>query len=87
MKCILKAVGINKMNTNTVQKICIEGGRLSPRVEGLFGELGREIGNGQSTRVVLTASPIYLLIAIDLPKWVFKAVDKRRRGFLWKGQQ
>jgi hypothetical protein len=37
-------------------------------------------------RVVLTAAPIYLLIAMDLPKWVLKAIDKRR-GLLWKGQE
>lgn len=39
------------------------------------------------TRVVLTATVIYLLIAVDLPKWVIRAIDKKRRGFLWKGQE
>jgi hypothetical protein len=38
-------------------------------------------------KVVLTAVPIYLLIALDLPKWFIKAIDKKRRGFLWKGHQ
>jgi hypothetical protein len=38
-------------------------------------------------KVVLTAVPIYILIALDLPKWVLKAIDKKRRGFLWKGHQ
>jgi mannosylglycoprotein endo-beta-mannosidase len=40
-----------------------------------------------TVKVVLSAIPIYRLIALDLRKWVFKAVDKRRRGFLWKGQE
>jgi hypothetical protein len=38
-------------------------------------------------KVVLTVVPIYLLIAMDLLKWVLKAIDKKRRGFLWKGHQ
>ncbi|WVZ53725.1 hypothetical protein U9M48_004630 [Paspalum notatum var. saurae] len=36
---------------------------------------------------VLTAVTIHLLIAWDLPKWVIKAIEKIRRGFLWKGQE
>lgn len=35
---------------------------------------------------VLTAIPIYHLIALQCPKWVIKSIDKILRGFLWKGR-
>lgn len=37
-------------------------------------------------KAVLTAIPLHVLIAINVPKWFLKAVDKFRRGFLWKGR-
>jgi len=39
------------------------------------------------TKVVLTASVIHHLIAIDMLKWAIKAIDKKWRGYLWKGQE
>lgn len=38
-------------------------------------------------KAVLTAIPIYVLLAIDVPKWFIKAVDKWRRQFLWDGRK
>ncbi|WVZ50045.1 hypothetical protein U9M48_001343 [Paspalum notatum var. saurae] len=34
-------------------------------------------------KVVLSSIPVYLM----LTKWVTMAIDKRRRDFLWKGQE
>ncbi|WVZ92764.1 hypothetical protein U9M48_038806 [Paspalum notatum var. saurae] len=38
-------------------------------------------------KAVLTAVPIHMLIAMDVPKWLIRAIDKRRHSFLWKGRQ
>lgn len=36
---------------------------------------------------VITAMPIYHLMALEPPVWVLKQIDKRRRAFLWKGAE
>jgi hypothetical protein len=44
-------------------------------------------GRATLVQAVLSAMPVHLLIAINVPKWFIKAVDKIRRGFLWQGKE
>jgi hypothetical protein len=36
---------------------------------------------------VLTAMLVYLAMAIQLPRWAIKAIDKIRRAFVWRGRK
>lgn len=38
-------------------------------------------------RAVLTVLPIYMLIAVMVPKWMIQAIDKIIRAFLWRGRR
>lgn len=44
-------------------------------------------GRAVWVKFVLSALPMHVSIAINVPKWFIKAVDKIRRAFLWKGWQ
>lgn len=44
-------------------------------------------GRTAMVRFVLSAIPVYLFIALNVPKWVIKKIDKIRRAFLWTGRK
>jgi len=61
--------------------------KIANKLPGWKAPLLSLAGRAVLVRFVITTIPIYLLIAIRVPKWFIRAVDKIRRSFLWKGRK
>jgi len=61
--------------------------KVGDKLPGWKASLMNIAGRVTWVRYVLSAVPIYALIAISVPKWFIRAIDKIRRAFTWKGRQ
>ena len=61
--------------------------KIANKLPGWKASLMSLSGRAVMVRFVLSAVLIYLLVALKVPKWFIKAIDKIRRSFLWKGRK
>jgi hypothetical protein len=61
--------------------------KIADGLPGWKASLMNLAGRETMIRFIFSAIPVYLLIAVNVPKWVIKAIDKIRRSFSWKGRK
>jgi hypothetical protein len=58
--------------------------RIGDKLPSWKANLMNMAGRAVWVRYVISALPIHVLIALNVPKWFIKAINKIRKAFLWK---
>jgi hypothetical protein len=78
------SLSLKKLTKTQLQSII---DRVASLLPGWKAELMNRAGRAVHAQFVMSARIIYSAIALDLPMWAVKAIDKLLKGFLWKGQK
>jgi hypothetical protein len=72
-------LSVKKLPKNTFLELI---DKIADKLPGWKSALIHTAGRLTLVKSVLTSIPIHHLIVLQCPKWVIKAIDKIRRGFL-----
>jgi hypothetical protein len=76
-------LSLKKLSRDNIQPIIDS---IADQLPGWKADLISRAGQKVHVQFVLTSKMVYLAMAVDLPQWAHKAVNKIRRGYLWRGR-
>jgi hypothetical protein len=77
-------LALKKLKKEHIQSII---DRMVDQLLGWKADLLTKAGRKVYVQCVLTAMIIYISIALDLPQWAHKAIDKIRQKYFWRGYE
>jgi hypothetical protein len=76
-------LSLRKLSRDSIQPIIDS---IADQLPGWKADLITRARQRVHVQFVLTSKLVYLAMAVDFPQWAHKAVNKIRRGYLWRGR-